>query len=451
MVRLDIDGGGFDWAAQALSSGNQLAARYYTTLTGKLSGYGAMAGDDTTSEEFAKEYDVAAKESVDALNDLVDSFATLAILTATSIENHRAANANSVYNKPVPVWDGQSGLPAEGPVDIQPFTPPSSLGGDNEDLPDFWNEIMDHLEGFAWPNANVGKLREAAAAWRSAGDSVGGLTSYPERAIGLFSGQKSPEIPVATEALNEFKTQITDLADSLRSIGQSCDDYAKQVEDTRQVIKDIVRDMAIEAGVSIVAGAIVGFFTFGGGAAAGTAIAGWRIVSAARKILKALRALKAVAKAGAVAKLTAAVSKVKPLRAILGKFKNAKKMDNAADASTPPTPPKPPKKPGDPVPGDQRPSSAGENWEGRVSDNGKGEVWQRPGATGNKDSVRVMEPTAQYPNGYVRYYNEHGQPIGLDGKPNIPGATKAENAAHTHIPMNPDGTYPVPKGWKPTG
>lgn len=334
MVQLDIDGGGFDWAAQALSSGNQLAARYYTTLTGKLSGYGAMAGDDTTSEEFAKEYDVAAKEGVDAVNDLVDSFATLAILTATSIENHRAANANSVYNKPVPVWDGQSGLPAEGPVDIQPFTPPSSLGGDNQDLPDFWNEIVDHLEGFAWPNANVDKLREAATAWRSAGDSVGGLTSYPERAIGLFHGQKSPEIPVATEALNEFKTQITDLADSLRSIGQSCDDYAKQVEDTRQVIKDIVRDMAIEAGISIVAGAIVGFFTFGGGAAAGTAIAGWRIVSAARKILKALRALKAVAKAGAVAKLTAAVSKVKPLRAILGKFKNAKKLDNAADATT---------------------------------------------------------------------------------------------------------------------
>jgi hypothetical protein len=50
-----------------------------------------------------------------------------------------------------------------------------------------------------------------------------------------------------------------------------------------------------------------------------------------------------------------------------------------------------------------------------------------------------MEPTAQYPNGYVRFYNDYGQPIGLNGKPGSPLAT--------HISRNPDGTYPLPKGW----
>jgi hypothetical protein len=53
--------------------------------------------------------------------------------------------------------------------------------------------------------------------------------------------------------------------------------------------------------------------------------------------------------------------------------------------------------------------------------------------------LRVMNPTGMYPSGYVRLYNKHGQPIGLDGKP----GTKAA----THIPMNPDGTYPLPVGW----
>lgn len=436
MVQLDIDGGSFDSAAEALFTGNGSAASHYNRLTGKLSVYGAMAGDDTTSEEFAKEYDVAAKDAVDAFNDVVDSFATLGVLTATTVENHRAANAASVYNKPPPVYDGNGALPAGGPLDVPEFSPPSSLGGDNADMPDFWNEIVDHLEGFAWPNANTGKLREAAGTWRDMAGDIDRLKTYPERAVNMFASNKSPEVPVATEALNEFKTAIGDVATEYRTIAQACDDYAQEVDDHRDIIKGILRDLAIEAGVSIAAGAIVGLFTFGGGAVAGTAIAASRFVAAARKVIKALRALKALAKAKAVAALAKGGVALKKLRAVLSKFKN-KLLGK--------------RKPGDPLPPKKRPKDAGDDWNGRVSDNGKGEVWQRPGATKNADSVRVMEPTPDYPNGYVRYYNEHGQPIGLDGKPNIPNGTKAQNAAHTHIPKNPDGTYPVPKGWKPNG
>ena len=36
--------------------------------------------------------------------------------------------------------------------------------------------------------------------------------------------------------------------------------------------------------------------------------------------------------------------------------------------------------------------------------------FQRPEATGNADMIRIMDPTTMYPNGYVRYYNESGQP-----------------------------------------
>lgn len=96
---------------------------------------------------------------------------------------------------------------------------------------------------------------------------------------------------------------------------------------------------------------------------------------------------------------------------------------------------------GDKIPESHRPDTVGKNWDGRVSNNGNGRVWQRPGAQGNADSVRIQDPTSKYPDGYVRFYNKDGQPIDLEGKPTGPDKT--------HIPVNPDGTYPVPKGWNP--
>ena len=89
--------------------------------------------------------------------------------------------------------------------------------------------------------------------------------------------------------------------------------------------------------------------------------------------------------------------------------------------------------------GPHRPSGTGQSWSARRADNNKGTVWQAPDATGNADMVRIMQPTSMYPNGYVRFYNNSGQPVGLNGKP----GPKPE----THIPMNSDGTYPTPVGW----
>ncbi|GAA3589446.1 hypothetical protein GCM10022198_11670 [Klugiella xanthotipulae] len=76
-------------------------------------------------------------------------------------------------------------------------------------------------------------------------------------------------------------------------------------------------------------------------------------------------------------------------------------------------------------------------WPLREADNGKGLVAQHSGALKNSDSIRVMEPTGLYPNGYSVYYNSSNQPLN-------PNTGKSGSRAETHVPAERSGEY---LGW----
>ena len=330
-----------------------------------------------------------------------------------------------------------------GTVDVGSVRVASLLGANDSDLPAFWDEVMDHLEGYAWPNADTDRLRDAASAWRSAAEDVEGLTTYCDSAVSQLESQDSPEIPLATQALRDLRRALLDLSSSLRSVGDACDEYAATVDEHRAIVEAILADLAVEAGLTLAAGAIIGFFTFGSGAAAGGAIAGWRIVSAAKKILSTLRALQALAKARAVARLTSVVEKVRPLRKVLERLKSAQAAAQgweAGEAWRGGPHHKPPRRPGDPLDPATRPPTAGADWEGGSPGNGKGEVWQRPGVEGPATRSGSWNRTQRYRYGRSSSPTSENQPINLGRKP---------GGADMHIQSGPNGTYPIPKGWNP--
>ncbi|NDZ92745.1 hypothetical protein G3I13_20320 [Streptomyces sp. SID6673] len=90
--------------------------------------------------------------------------------------------------------------------------------------------------------------------------------------------------------------------------------------------------------------------------------------------------------------------------------------------------------------GAPRPPQVPEGYVAGPARNGKGVVWRPPGSQGDENSIRIMEPTPQHPNGYVRYYNKYGQPVDQQLKPTGPDMT--------HHDFGPDGQFPsVPSGW----
>ncbi|WP_185995574.1 HNH/ENDO VII family nuclease [Nocardioides campestrisoli] len=319
-MRLEVDIAGYESAADALNTANQRAAAAYDNLTSSLSGTSGMGGDDKSSEEFVSSYDSSARQIVGAISDLVTALATVTVVTESSGANHRDANNASVYR-------GRHGQMTTGknrsPVEVAPYTPPSALGSDASDTPMFWDLIVDHLQGWAWPSADTGRLRQASATWRAVATRLEAIPSYTDVAISELGNQRSPETYKATVALTEIGQAADDLATESRALATACEDYAEQVEQTKETVKGLLKDLGIEVGATAFFAGLGSLATFGGAAAAGGLVAAGRAVSYAKKVITALTAIKAV---HAVIVLAKTVDKATDVRRILRKYRSAKNM-----------------------------------------------------------------------------------------------------------------------------
>lgn len=295
-MRISVECGGYAEAAGGCRTANHIAALSTESLAGKLGAYAAMAGDDATSRDFAGSYDPAAREAVATLTDLTHALIGLGRLIDASGRTHARAEASAVEAAGVRTnaYAG-GGLDEDSFVRVSPEPPPSSLGGSvSSGLGDVHAWILDQVEGFVWPGADVDLLRDAAAAWRRTSGSVADLTAHLDVVAGLLDRQLSPEIPLALAAISELRTLVEDTADQLLALAGACDDYATAVEDTRDRTRTLLTEIGQIVIEEVALTAIVAGITggFGGGAKAAAALA--RIRAQAPRFHALLVSLRAV-------------------------------------------------------------------------------------------------------------------------------------------------------------
>ncbi|MGN0065836.1 MAG: HNH/ENDO VII family nuclease [Nocardioides sp.] len=396
-MRVEVDTGSYWNAATVLDGANGSAASTYDTLIGKLSGFAGMGGDDKSSEDFVANYDGGAAATVGAISDLVTALGSLAVAADASATNHADADSGSVYARNA-ASDG--GHTAVDPVVVAPYTPPSALGADSQDTPQFWDIMMDYLEGWAWPSADTGRLKEAASAWDAAASGIEALASSFDLADADLGLQRSPEIGKARSSVKEVKTGAADIAAACRELATACRDYANQVESTRETVKGLMKDLAIEVGITAVAAGIGSFFSFGAAAGGGAALIAARAANYARRIITAITAIRAVR---AVLTVARTIDKLTDVTRILRKFKAARRMKGRVSGKLPDT---------------GKPGSYG------YDKDGKRLPYANNRPSYDKDQVNKVWDKAKDENGEVWVLDKDGKLVKIDWKPGDPQTGK---------------------------
>lgn len=277
-MRISVECGGFERAADTARTANQVAALVSDSLSGKFAGFAGMAGDDSTSADFAGAYDAGAREAVAALADLTHAFIGLGRLLAATGTHHSQAEASAAGQVLASV---SAGLTSDAYVRVSPAPPPSSLGAQEPSFGAVDRWILDHVEGFVWPSGDVSVLRDAATAWHRAAESVAGLVDHVGSARSFVEAQRSPEVPVALACLDDVRDLVLSTADELAALGAACDDHAAAVEAvhdrTRALLEEIASMVVEGVAISALIGAVTG--PLGGSAAAGALLARIREVA----------------------------------------------------------------------------------------------------------------------------------------------------------------------------
>lgn len=195
-----------------------------STLLSSLADIGGCSGNDEGSVAFADSYDQAAQSAGQTVSELADAGTTVASLLQQSGFNHARADAHSNID-----GDDLVDTKVYQPAPPQSIAMASLHGGGLFESPDGWEWVAAPFGG-VWPDGDPGKLRQVAAAWKTAAGSLDGLWDAVGNGMSALEGQQSPELEQARIVCRSLGEAATVLAEQCRAIGDAVVAHADQIE-----------------------------------------------------------------------------------------------------------------------------------------------------------------------------------------------------------------------------
>ncbi|WP_141717432.1 hypothetical protein [Nocardia altamirensis] len=203
---------------------------------------------------------------------------------------------------------------------------PPSAGGPGQGLADKIGIGLIEALDIPVPDGDPDKLDLAITVWNTmaTGDVIVNSIAILAALPGRFDAVKTDEAQYIAEDLRGLHTAAVDLQHACGELAQSCRDHRAAIGELRDKLTEILKDMAIEAGMTLAFGAVASVFSFG--LAAGAAVA-----KGSHTVVKAARAISAFVGSWKIAKKIAegvkASRDLKRLKANLQRIKDLTKKE----------------------------------------------------------------------------------------------------------------------------
>ncbi|RUR01593.1 toxin glutamine deamidase domain-containing protein [Labedella endophytica] len=289
--RLALDGDDLYRVATSLDS----AAR---SAQSALSNTGGMAGNEDSAQEFIDAYGEGAVNTLDAAGSYAQALRALDTLLGDT------ANAYTDAGTVGTLETVATRSPSSTPGSAATFSVPSAKApGAVGPLGEFQEFVMDALAqlGVVLPDADSGKLGEAASAWSAFSTAISDAASELD---GTLTNLASMDIPQATDiraARDSISEKLGEIATGATGLSDLCAEQKKNVDAMWEEIGWFLGQMAAEIALDLGLGALLTVATAGAGAPLVAGKIALTVLNWARKIANLVQKLVALTRMNALA------------------------------------------------------------------------------------------------------------------------------------------------------